>query len=125
MANVLSTRFDVATWLGDDRSDRCDHVQAGTEGYAVFCEDDTFGPVMRNVVCKPCYDEAQEELHYEPCYDCKERKKHKEILQWKWYDYYAPQGDEPLYICTACWMLPKHEARMAADREEEDDEMGW
>lgn len=115
MANILSTRFNVATWLKDDRADRCDHVQAGTEGYAVFCEDDSFGPVDRYVVCKPCYDESQEELHYEPCNDCKEQKKVKEIHAWKWYDFYGPQGDEPLYICTACWELPKHVARKAAD----------
>jgi hypothetical protein len=38
------------------------------------------------------------------------------ITEWRWYDFYAAQGDEPYYICSLCWELPKHQTRMSNDR---------
>ena len=44
------------------------------------------------------------------------------MRQWRWYDFYAPQGDEPLEICKCCWEAPKHQERMLRDRQNEDAE---
>jgi len=39
-------------------------------------------------------------------------------FNWKWYDFYAAQGDEPLRICYACQKLAKHKTRVRRDRED-------
>lgn len=41
--------------------------------------------------------------------------KRKDGAEWRWYDFYAPQGDEAPFICFACRALPKHLARVARD----------
>jgi hypothetical protein len=62
MYNTNSTSFrtqEVSRWLEDDRSDLCQHVRADQMvAYAVLKEDDSFGPVVRMVVCKDCYEAA-------------------------------------------------------------------
>lgn len=103
MANLLSTSSDCRRWLADDRSDRCEHVEADhNTAYIVYCEDDSFGPLVRNVVCKSCYDKDQAKPAWPGCQFCDEHRTNAEVSQWKWHDFYAPQGDEPYYVCDTC-----------------------
>ena len=76
-----SERFGAAEckhWLNSPSGESCEHLKVPAdkrpEPYAVFCEDDTFGTVLRNVVCEPCYDKELDREHWEPCVDCKKRK---------------------------------------------------
>jgi len=90
------------------------------------CEDDSFGPVGRFVMCEPCYKakhDEDEEMTF--CHDCKKTEKAKETIKWRWYDFYAEQGDEALVICRECWKAPRHQDRMANDRAERDEEDGY
>lgn len=111
---------------GDDRWDMCEHLKAGDIAAVVFCEDDSFGPVLRNACCKKCADEIKkkqdEELEF--CHDCKTNKPGKEVNEWQWYDFYALQGDQPLHICDECWEKPTHKNRMARDQADYEAEFG-
>lgn len=60
----------------------------------------------------------------EVCYDCKKPTFKKDGFEWKWYDFYAAQGDEPLFICNQCRKGEVHRHRVENDRrnaEEEED----
>ena len=120
--NQMGMRNDerfVARCLADDRSDFCEHVDADRKlAVAVLCEDDSFGPVGRFVVCSNCLRASREAEAAEMvcCADCLVRKPRRETREWKWYDFYAPQGDEPRCVCKECWKLPMHQERMADDR---------
>lgn len=59
------------------------------------------------------------------CCDCKKSKFKYLTREWRWYDFYAPQGDEPMTICNECWTKPRHQERLARDRQELSEEMGW
>lgn len=128
--------------LDDERSDLCEHVQQvfpaqdGHEtrvgpimrdkAYGILKEDDSFGPVVRYVVCKACWEKAKQEQEEQKvhCNDCGQEKMAKDTISWKWYDFYAPQGDEPLTICTDCMVLPKHKQRVEKDNKDRRDEFG-
>ena len=58
------------------------------------------------------------------CDDCKQARARKDTIEWRWYDFYAPQGDEPLVICTECQSKPKHVKRVAKDEADYRYEMG-
>ena len=94
----------------------CDHIVVGMGGHMVG-EQDSFGPVTRFLECDDCYKAAKdvegEELVY--CGDCKKEHLKKNTIEWRWYDFYAPQGDEPLILCIECRKAPKHLARRARD----------
>lgn len=124
MANILSTGFSVSA--RDLEDSLCPHVEAGVPAYAVFKEDDSFGPVGRYAVCKDCYtaEEASQEEEVVGCDDCHGRFPRREVRSWRWYDFYAPQGDEAYQICGACWDEPKHAARRAEDAEDRAAEFG-
>ena len=103
----------------------CEHVKAGDSAH-VNQERDSFGIVGQAVLCDACHEaaEAAEGEETDFCYDCGQEKKIKDVIYWRWYDFYAPQGDDPLCICRDCWSKDKHQRRMAkdaADREAEDD----
>ncbi len=117
MANVITKGFPNSD---EDFSDSmCEHVEKDrTVAYRVYREDDTFGPVGRHVVCKECFEKEEDQPFHSPCEDCGQLKPSSEMKSWKWYDYYAPQGDEPLYICVECIKLPKHLERKRRDDEE-------
>lgn len=123
MANILSFSFQISNVdLGDSV---CEHVQHGkAQQYAVFKEDDSFGPVGRFVVCKACFEEeqAKEQERTEVCDDCKQPKRKSVCGEWRWYDFYAAQGDEPLHICDDCRQLPRHKDRVVEDRRSRDEE---
>jgi len=123
--NMISSKYspkDAAAWLKDERTDRCEHVQADPSlAYVVHKEADSFGPVDVYVCCQPC-DEARERVREEVekrhCADCGAEKKLSETREWRWYDFYAAQGDEPVIVCVPCWSGPKHAARRAEDKAE-------
>lgn len=114
----------IQFWTHDPQGEPCEHVAAGEEGVALLKEDDSFGPVLRVVVCCACLDEADraEAERVDTCDDCHALKPMSEIQEWRWYDFYAPQGDEPLLICDACRELPKHQERVRRDRAEREEE---
>ena len=128
MANVLSTSYHISK-AALDEADLCEHLQqeATAQAYAIFKEDDSFGPVGRIAVCKVCYDKSIQEHNEQTtcCNDCKQMKKNSEMREWRWYDFYAPQGDEPLEICTDCWKEPKHQERMRKDNQARKEEEAY
>ena len=118
---------DALRWaLADDRSDLCEHVEVNrTQAYAVLCEDDCSGLVVRYVVCVSCYaaHEQEEGSRIRRCCDCHKDVQQKEGGEWRWYDFYAAQGDEPMFLCDVCRRLPRHLERRRRDLEDYQEEM--
>lgn len=123
MSNHIKRCYGTAT---DNRYDLCDHIKMGDRCWDIT-ENDSFGIVSGYYCCQACKDEADreegEELVY--CADCGEEKKTKDTIRWKWYDFYAPQGDEPLIICNECADKEKHQARVTKDLESYEREMEY
>lgn len=116
----------VKSHLADAASEPCEHVESDSSlAYAVTGETDSFGPVTRFVLCRKCNDALQQEEAAEEvvCHDCKIPLKRGDSLEWRWYDFYAPQGDEPLVLCRECWGSPRHKARRERDKRERDAEL--
>lgn len=59
------------------------------------------------------------------CFDCKQEVSNKDTIRWCWYDYYAPEDEDPLTICKECEGAPKHVQRVARDRQMEAQEFGY
>ena len=99
--------------------DHCEHLSVGDIAPQVVGEQDSFGPVARYGMCEACYETYLEEQGEEKeiCHDCGESKFMKDMFEWRWYGFYAPQGDEPLIICDECGQKPKHVNRVRRDRE--------
>lgn len=120
MANVISRKHSVV--IADERWDYCGHLKVGDVAKLVFCEDDSFGPVCRMAYCDECsvvaLEEADNEL--ETCYDCGEEHPAKNVIHWKWYDFYAEQGDEPIRVCNGCSGKEMHLTRVRNDMEDMD-----
>lgn len=110
-----------------DQDGGCEHVEKDINlAYALRAERDSFGPVSTWLCCKAC-EEAAEEAEgevEEVCADCGKTHKAKDGIAWKWYDFYAAQGDEPLQICNECRKAEKHLERVRRDREDYEAEMG-
>jgi hypothetical protein len=110
-----------------DQDSACEHVEADVNvAQYVLKENDSFGTVGSHVVCAECKKKAEEEEDNETyvCVDCKETKPQKEGIQWKWYDFYAAQGDTPMFVCDCCRPKEKHQARVAADQRAYNEEFG-
>lgn len=106
----------IDTWGG------CEHVTADPSLLAVIAyENDGFGR-EGYCFCQACHEKAEQEKGEEEvtCYDCKKEVKQKETYEYKWYDFYAPQGDEPLTICNECRKKEKHLARLRQDQADAD-----
>lgn len=103
----------------------CEHVEADmSKCSVVVTEMDSFGKVGEVALCADCMKKCDEEEGKEEVYcgDCKQTVLKSASREWRWYDFYAPQGDEPLIICKECLIKPKHIMRVkqdAFDREEE------
>ena len=98
----------------------CEHViENPSLLYVIQYENDSFGR-EGYCCCKVCYDAGEQARQEEPttCHECKQTFPRSETTTWRWYDFYAPQGDTPMVICNTCYAAPKHQARMARDREE-------
>ena len=102
-----------------DESDYCDHCSKEDLSKAVgfFFERDSCGYVFKYVVCEPCKVACKEAEGKQPvvCHDCGQTVERKDSIEWRWYDFYAPQGDEPLVICNTCKDAEKHKQRVAKD----------
>lgn len=104
----------------------CEHVeQDSTKLYKINREHDSMGSESYGM-CKECCDRSEEyeDNQEDTCHDCKGVFKMKELRAWKWYDFYAPQGDEPLLICDTCDQSEKHIERVRKDREDYEQEFG-
>lgn len=127
----------IMSWLSDcpcaklttipDYADACEHVEADpTKAVHLFKEDDSFGPVGRYYTCEACREKTQKENDDADvtCDDCKGEFKKGETSEWRWYDFYAAQGDEPYVLCESCRKADKHKERVRKDRatREEEDE---
>jgi hypothetical protein len=105
----------------------CEHAEADINLAQVLRREmDSFGPVSSYVCCQACDTKALEEEDNEErgCRDCKMVVKKKDGIEWKWYDFYAPQGDEAIFICNACKVLPTHLNRVANDDRNRQEELG-
>lgn len=109
-----------------DMDGGCEHCEADiSKADYLRKENDSFGTVSSWVCCSECdtkADEAEDEEE-EVCFDCKKTVKMKDAVEWRWYDFYAPQGDEPLIICNECRTKEKHLDRVRKDREDYEEEM--
>ena len=104
----------------------CEHVEANPEVLdTVSYENDTWGR-EGYCMCKECRDKAQEEINNEmvTCRDCSGTVKRKDSIEWKWYDFHRPQGDEPLVVCKECTTKDKHVLRVRNDAADRDAEFG-
>lgn len=107
--------------------DVCEHVEADrTLLYKISRENDPWGSESYGM-CEACAEavdkaEGEEEV---VCHDCKQIHKKKDTVEWKWYDFYAPQGDEPLIICNECRMKPTHIERRRRDQEDYEKEQSY
>lgn len=109
----------------DEADEVCEHLKVGDQCYSIG-EQDSFGPVTRFYECAECHEKSLEEEEQELvfCNDCGKEHPRKETTEWRWYDFYAPQGDTPLTICDSCWKASKHQQRMARDAADEEREFG-
>lgn len=108
--------------------DECEHVQNHPEMlYVISRENDSFGIVGEYGMCQSCYRQMKENINNEKviCHDCHQTVNKGDTISWKWYDFYAPQGDEPMIICNHCRTLPKHKQRVIKDREEYEEEIEY
>ena len=112
-----------ATQPQPDTFEACEHVTAdwslAVQGTA---ETDVWGSDIPYFCCQKCVDLQGEEIHESPCEDCGAEVKVSEMREWRWYDFYAPQGDEPVYICKGCQLGPKHRKRIKEDSKARDAE---
>jgi hypothetical protein len=106
---------------GMDGSDLCEHVLAKPSvAYAVFVEHSDMGIHDAHVVCKPCYEQAEQEeqAQLEYCIDCRTSKPHSQCHRWREWDFNPSEGGEDLFVCDDCQKQPKHLKRVARDDQE-------
>lgn len=106
--------------------DRCEHLQDGDHSHTATEERDSFGGDGYYHMCEACANKMKEEEDNQTvvCKDCKSSVLVKDTITWKWYDFYAPQGDIPLVICKTCANGPKHQERVDRDRRDYEWEFG-
>ena len=111
-----------------DLDDQCDHLEDNpNQPVYVTYENDSFGVVGSYAACESCKKEQRKKELEETilrCLDCKQPTELKDGSYWQWYDFYAPQGDEAIFICNECWNKPSHQHRMAKDKRDEEMELG-
>lgn len=124
--NLTNTQLEnvvelVNTWGG------CEHVESDPAlTHMVVYENYSFGK-EGYCYCKECYEMVLEKEDSEEhvCVDCKGKFKAKDMIAWKWYDFYAPQGDTPSWVCKCCQTKEKHLQRVARNRQDRIDELGY
>lgn len=105
----------------------CEHViKDNGLAHTAFFENDPWGR-EGYVACKACSERAasEEDSKTVVCVDCKTPHRKGDGVAWKWYDFYAAQGDQPLHVCNACTTLPKHIERLRRDSVDRFDELGY
>lgn len=107
-------------------TDFCEHVtdQSLDKAVGYFYERDSFGFVAARIVCEECKTAIQKEIDAELvyCHDCKKELPRGETIEWRWHDFYAPQGDEPYIICNTCRFKETHIQRKAQDEKAYEDD---
>lgn len=107
-------------------NDGCTHVIANANLLAyISYENDSFGR-EGYCMCEECKAKSDEEEDDKDvvCCDCHLTMKVKETISWKWYDFYAPQGDEAIIVCHNCQRKDKHRERVRKDANDRDEELG-
>jgi len=108
----------VAKMVENPCCDLCEHVEADHSlAVKVYTETDSFGPVGWYAVCWSCmeqHDKAEDEREVK-CHDCGKYVPKKQTMEWKSWDFYAAQGDEPIVVCNTCRCAEKHKDRVAQD----------
>jgi len=105
----------------------CEHLETNPELlHVVSYECDSWGR-EGYAMCKACADKAQEEVDDEEvhCQDCHQPVKKKDSIEWRWYDFYAPQGDEPRIVCHVCVNKEEHQERVRRDQIEREQESSY
>lgn len=113
-----NTQETAEAGLRDPRADRCEHVRENPQlAHTARSERDSFGAVDRVVLCQACADAARDAVAAEKvrCHDCNRDYPRRETISWRWYDFYAPQGDEPLTLCQLCQKSLRHILRVERD----------
>lgn len=111
-----------------DQDGGCQHVENDPSlATHVSRENDSFGIVSQYVCCQACFEELKQEEGRKvvTCNDCHGVFEAKDTKQWRWYDFYAAQGDIPLTVCNTCWDKDRHQNRMAKDHQDYIDELGY
>ena len=119
----FNNRYNVTV---RDEFDHCEHLSVGVKAYRAVYENDCCGTVGVYACCKECSDalDKQEDEELVTCDDCGGEFQRKDTHEWKPYDFYAPQGDEPMIICKTCRTADKHLARVRKDRADYQAEFG-
>ena len=104
----------------------CEHVEADASLVSVVSYENDIWGKEGYCMCEACHEKVEEEEGNElvTCHDCHQHVPRKETIDWKWYDFYAPQGDMPLVICDTCRTKDTHQQRVARDRADYDREFG-
>lgn len=128
--NESRKRALVDEWGG------CKHVAKDASLlHVVSYENDSFGK-EGYCMCKECDAQMRAELDAEEvvCEDCGKTYVRCETISWRWYGFYAPQGDEPLVICASCQdgethkkrlERYRHDAEADAEYDDEPDDMDY
>ncbi len=122
--NQITNRYNAVV---KEEYDFCEHVKVGERAYRAIYESDSFGTVGVYACCKECSEnlDKQEDEELVTCDDCGQEFQRKDTFEWKPYDFYAPQGDEPMVICKVCRTADKHLARCRKDRADYNAEFGY
>jgi len=129
--NQLKTITDldkVREMITNPHCEACDHVRENSElAVAIFTEKDSFGPLCWYAVCEECYQKTvkDEDAEVCACHQCKTVMTRGKLYAWKWYDFYAEQGDEPMLLCSTCRNSEQHKERVAEDRRHRKKELGY
>ena len=120
----FNNRYNVTV---RDEFDHCEHLSVGVKAYRAVYENDCCGTVGVYACCKECSDalDKQEDEELVTCDDCGGEFQRKDTHEWKPYDFYAPQGDEPMIICKTCRTADKHLDRARTDRADYNAEFGY
>ena len=101
----------------EEVEDHCTHLKTGDRAH-IHREMDSFGVVGEMALCEACHQNSEkakeEELMH--CHDCGGEFPAKQTIAWKPYDFYPPQGDEPLIVCHGCVGKIRHQKRVHYDR---------
>lgn len=128
MANQSGFRYTANYSSVIEGADLCEHATEKGLDQAVgyFYESDSFGYVAVFICCETCREasQQQEDAELVCCADCKKEVPQGQTIAWKWYDFYAAQGDEPIIVCKECRVADTHRARVAKDDAEYAEEMG-
>ena len=116
MANTTGFRHTKSFNTIVDDADYCEHCTKEDLSKAVgyFYERDDSGLVFAHIVCEECRVSCETAAGEQDttCVDCLQTVKVKDTIDWRWYDFCASSGDEPLIVCKCCQERDVHIARV-------------